>query len=212
MRRIALALAMWLAATITTGEALKTLNLSRPAEGLAEVTIKAGIGDIQIQGDTGNQITVRVEIRSKDGFFFSDRQAKREVESTDLQARVSGSELTLSLTPEQRDGAHWVEDWTVRVPSASGVSVKLGVGDITVLDLTGNVRVEVGVGDVRVEGQYQSFGDVHAACGVGDVSLRTPSSRDEGSGFIGHTLSAHGPGKSTIRANAGVGDVKLRLR
>jgi hypothetical protein len=41
---------------------------------------------------------------------------------------VSGSELTLSLTPEQRDGAHWVEDWTVRVPSASGVSVKLGVG------------------------------------------------------------------------------------
>jgi len=154
---------------------------------------------------------VRVEIRSKDGFFFSDRQAKRDVETTDLQARVSGSELTLSLTPEQR-GAHWVEDWTVRVPAAYAASIKLGVGDTTVLDLNGDVRVEVGVGDVRVEGQYQFFGDVHAACGVGDVSLRTPSGRDEGSGFIGHTLTAHGPGKSSIRTNAGVGDVKLRLR
>ncbi|MGD1146731.1 MAG: hypothetical protein ABR961_02125 [Thermoanaerobaculaceae bacterium] len=212
MRRTALVLATWLAATFAAGETLKTLTLTRPAEGLTEVTIKAGVGDIQIQGDSGDAITVRVEIRSKDGFFFSDRQAKREAESTDLQARVSGSELTLSLTPDQRDGAHWIEDWTVRVPAASAASVKLGVGDTTVLDLTGDVKVEVGVGDVRVEGQYQSFGDVHTACGVGDISLRTPSGRDEGSGFIGHTLTAHGPGKSTIRAHVGVGDVKLRLR
>lgn len=212
MRRIALALATWLAATIAAGETLKTLSLSRPAEGLTGVTIKAGIGDIEVQGDPGNEITVRVEIRSKNGFFLSDRQAKRDVENTDLQARVSGSELTLSLTPEHRDGGHWVEDWTVRVPAGSAVSTKLGVGDTTVLDLAGDVRVEVGVGDVRVEGQYQSFGDVHAACGVGDVSMRTPSGHDEGTGFIGHTLTAQGPGKSTIRAHAGVGDVKIRLR
>ncbi|MBZ5588270.1 MAG: hypothetical protein LAO05_06885 [Acidobacteriia bacterium] len=212
MRRLVLALATWLAATIAAGETLKTLNLSRPAEGLTTVALKAGVGDIQIQADPGDQITVRVEVKSKDGFFSSDRQARREIESADIQAHVSGSELMLSLTPEHRDGGHWVEDWTVRLPAASGVSVKLGVGDTTVLDLTGDVRVEVGVGDVRIEGQYQSFGDLHAACGVGDVNLRTPSGHDEGSGFISHTLKAQGPGRALVRAHAGVGDVRIRLR
>jgi len=70
------------------------------------------------------------------------------------------------------------------------------------------VRVEVSVRDVRVEGNT-SFRDVHARHGVGDVSLRTPSSRDEGSGSSGHRFGSR-PGQVHSPANAGVEDVKLR--
>jgi len=212
MRPIALALAAFFAATIAAGETLKTLNMSRPAEGLASLTIKAGVGDVQIEGDATGEVVVQVEVKSKGGFFFSDRESRREAEALQIEARTSGDELSLSLGPEHHGDTRWAERWTVRVPAAFAASVKLGVGEVAVLDVGGDVKVEIGVGDVRIEGTYQSFGDVHATCGVGDVSLRTPSGRDQGEGFIAHTLSANGPGKATIRAHAGVGDVKIRLR
>jgi hypothetical protein len=212
MRRLALVLATCFAATAAAGETLKTLTMTRPATGLLSLSVKAGVGDVQIESDAINEIAIRVEVRSKHGLFFVDREARRDAEALQIDARALGDELTLSLGPEHHGDTRWVEHWTVRVPAAFAASVKLGVGEITVLDLGGDVRAEVGVGDVRVEGIYQSFGDVHAACGVGDASLRTPAGREQGEGFIAHTLSAQGPGKASIRVHAGVGDVKIRLR
>ncbi|HVN76910.1 MAG TPA: hypothetical protein VMT19_11370 [Thermoanaerobaculaceae bacterium] len=212
MRRLALALAAWLAATVAAGETFKTLTMSRPAEGLASVTVKAGLGDIEVDGDATNEVVVRVEVKAKEGFLFGDRQARRDAEAAQIEARVSGGELTLSLGPEEHGDRHWSERWTIRVPPGFSVSAKLGVGDVTVFDLTGDVRAELGVGDVRVEGTYQSFSDIRAECGVGDATLRTPSGRENGEGFIGHALTSHGPGKSSIRVHAGVGDVKIHLR
>jgi len=212
MRRLALALATWLVAAAAVGETLKTLNMSRPAEGVVSVTVKAGVGDVRIEGDAQGEIVVRVEVKSKNGFLFGDRQLRRDAEAAQIEARVSGDELVLSLGPERHGDSHLVEHWTLRVPPSFSASAKLGVGEITVLDIAGDVGAELGVGDVRVEGTYQAFGDVNAACGVGDASLRTPSGREQGEGFIGHTLTAHGPGKSAIRAHAGVGDVKIQLR
>jgi len=214
MRRLALALALAasFAATVAAGRTLKTLSMSRPAEGLTSLTIRAGVGDVQIEGGATNEVVVQVEVKPRGGIFFGDRQPERDAEALQIEAPTSGDELALALGPKHHGDTVWQESWTVRVPAAFAASVKLGVGEITVLDLDGNVKVEIGVGDVRVEGTYQSFGDVHATCGVGDVSLRTPSGRDQGEGFIAHTLSANGPGKATIRAHAGVGDVKIRLR
>ncbi len=212
MRRLALVLAISLAATVAAGETLKTLTLSRPAAGVGSLTIRAGVGDVRIEGDSTDEIVIHVDVKSKEGLFFGDRQARREAEALTIEARVVGDELALSLEPEHHGDTHWAEHWAVRVPPSFAASVKLGVGDITVLDLGGDVKAEVGVGDVRIEGIYQSFGDVHASCGVGDASLRTPSGQEEGEGFIAHTLNAQGPGKAGIRVSAGVGDVKIRLR
>jgi len=211
MRRIALAVAALLAAALADGETLKTLTMSRQAEGLTSLAVTAGVGDVQIEGNANGEVVVQVEVKRKSG-FFSDRESQRQAEELQIDARTAGGELELSLGPEHHGDTHWSERWTVRVPAAFAASVKLGVGEVTVLDLGGDVKTEIGVGDVRIEGIYQSFGDVHATCGVGDVSLRTPSGRTRGEGFIAHSLSADGPGTSKIRAHAGVGDVKIRLR
>jgi len=211
MRRLALAVATCLVAALAEGETLKTLTISRPAEGLRSLTITAGVGDVQIEGNANGEVVVQVEVKRKSG-FFSDRESRREAEALQIEANASGDDLELSLEPRHHGDTHWSERWTVRAPAAFAASVKLGVGGVSVLDLAGGVRAEIGVGDVRIEGTYESFGDIHATCGVGDVSLRTPSGRTSGEGFIAHSLSAEGPGKARIRAEAGVGDVKIRLR
>ena len=197
MRRTALALAAFFAATIAAGETLKTLNLSRPAEGLASLTIKAGVGDVQIEGGATGEVVVRVEVKSKGGFFFCGPRIPARSRSPPDRSPHRGRR-TLPLARSGAPRRHpLVERWTLRVPAEFAASVKLGVGDVSVLDVGGDVKVEIGVGDVRVEGTYQSFGDVRAACGVGDASLRTPSGREQGDGFIGHTL--HGSRPRNVR-------------
>ena len=212
MRRLALVLAALLAAAAAAGETLRTLNYTCPAAGLTAIAVKAGIGDVEVLGAAGGEVVVSVDLTPKGGGFFGDRQSAQAAEAIEIEPRTAGGELTLRLKPERRGDVHLSERWTVRVPASLGASVDIGVGDVNVLDLTGDVRVKAGVGDVRIEGPFASFGDVRAASGVGDVTLRTPQGRTEGTGFIGHTLSGHGPGASGIHADAGVGDVTIRLR
>jgi hypothetical protein len=211
MRHLALALAAitWTAATTAQGS--RTLDLARDAKGITEVVIHAGVGDVEVISDPGSQIIARVELRPKHFGIFS-RHSDPEIERLALEPEVSNGTLTLRLKPETHGDRGFAESWTVRLPASLAATVKLGVGDVKVLDLTSDVEVQLGVGDVTIEGQFASFGRVHANCGVGDVSMRTPDGREEGEGFIAHTLNAKGPGKASIRASAGVGDVKIRLR
>lgn len=212
MRRLALALAVLLAAAAAAGETLKSLSYNCPAAGLKAIVVKGGIGDVEVLGAAGGEVVVGVDLTRKGGGLFGDRQTARDAAAIEIEPRQEGGELTLRLKPEHRGDAHLSERWTVRVPAALAASVKLGVGDVSVFDLTGDVRVQVGVGDVRIEGPFSSFGEIRAASGVGDVTLRTPEGRTDGSGFIGHTLSAHGGGTGAIHVDAGVGDVTVRLR
>jgi hypothetical protein len=211
MRHLALALAAITCAAVAAAQGSRTLELSRDAKGITEVVIHAGVGDVEVISDPGSQIIARVELRPKRFGIFS-RRSDPEIERLALEPEVSNGTLTLRLKPETHGDRGFAESWTVRLPASLATAVKLGVGDIKVFDVASDVEVEVGVGDVTIEGKYTSFGSVHANCGVGDVSMRTPDGREAGEGFIAHTLSAKGPGKASIRASAGVGDVKIRLR
>jgi hypothetical protein len=212
MRRLAFALVALLAATAAAGETLKSLSYTCPGTGLNAIVVKGGIGDVEILGATGGGVTVSVDLTRKGGGFFGDRQSAASAEAMEIEPVQADGELTLRLKPEHRGDAHLSERWTVRMPAALAATVNLGVGDVRVLDLTGDVRVQVGVGDVELEGLFDSVGEIRAASGVGDVALRTPEGRTDGRGFIGHTLSGRGRGTSEVRVDAGVGDVTIRLR
>jgi len=212
VRRLAFFLATLLIAAVAAGETLRTLEHIQPAGALSGIIVTAGVGDVEIVGDNGTEIRARVEIKTKHMGFFGSRHSDADIASLAIDPSVSGGKLTLRIKPESHEDRSFVEKWRVYVPAAFAAEVKLGVGDATVLDVTGDVEAELGVGDVKVEGLHASFGNVRATCGVGDASLRTPAGREEGKGFIAHNLSAKGPGKAEIRAEVGVGDVTIRLR
>ncbi len=211
MRRLAFAIAILLAAT-ATGETLKTITIDRPAAGLTGIVVKAGVGDVEVAGDGGSDVAVRVDLTTRGGGFFGGRPTAREIDEIAIDAAVVDGELHLRLRPEHRSESHLSERWTVRVPATFAATVKLGVGNVTVLDLTGDVRAKLGVGDVRVEGRFASTGEVRATSGVGDATLRTPEGHTDGHGFISHSLRSHGAGNAAVEAEVGVGDITIRLR
>jgi hypothetical protein len=199
-------------ATPAGAASARTLEHSQPAGNLKGIRITAGVGDVEVLGDAGSEIRVRVEVTPKHVGLFGAHPSDRELAALAIEPSSSGGTLSLRVTPDGTDEKNFSEKWRVYVPSAFAAAVKLGVGDVTVLDLSGDLDAELGVGDVKIEGPYASFGDVQASCGVGDATLRTPDRHEGGEGFIGHHLSTTGPGKGAIQAKVGVGDVTIRLR
>jgi hypothetical protein len=209
MRRTA-PLILALVATNVLADGVKSLEFSRAAEGISAVVVKAGVGEVEVLADKGSTIAAHVEVTSKHGGFWGSHRPLPD--RLEITGTVRDGTLTLTLLPEHHDERAFSENWSVRLPAGLAARVKMGVGDVRVLDTTGDVEVQVGVGDIRVEGADASYGDIEAHAGVGDATVRTPGSREEGDGFIGHRVHTHGSGKAQIRVSVGVGDVSVRLR
>jgi hypothetical protein len=189
----------------------RTFDFDHAATGITRVVLEVGVGDIEIIAEDSGRIAAHVEVSAKKSWTGSAR-ARRELDELELESEVKGDTLYLNLNRKHDDDHNFGEDWSLRLPPAVAIKIEQGVGDLKVLDLTADIEAEVGVGEIHIEGEYASFGKIRGQSGVGDASLRSPQGREDGSGFIAHTLSSSGPGKARIDASAGVGDIDIRLR
>ena len=90
-------------------------------------------------------------------------------------------------------------------------------GDLTLGDMSGDVRADVGVGEVRVRTQEEYVASVDLEVGVGGASMRPDPrrrSRERSWGIkLGDDLRWNdGDGEAHIRIDVGVGDIDVRLR
>jgi hypothetical protein len=210
MRYLTLAVAAMTFAAAAAGADHRDLEFNRPAAGIQSVELQVGVGDVSITADPADVVAAHVEVSPKRSHLWGSSSS--DLDSLEISGEMRGDTLVLRLKPSPGHDVEFGEDWTVRLPARLALRLKVGVGDVRVVDMAGDVVTKVGVGDVRLEGTYDSFGDIHSSCGVGDATLRTPAGRNEGEGFIAHTLKATGPGKAEIRIEAGVGDVTIHLR
>ena len=212
MRRSALTVLALLVAGVAFGEdTTRTLSFSKNAEGIQAVVLKAGVGEVEIVVGKDAGVTAEVTL-SMSKKPWSSARTKQELDAIELDSEVKGGTLYLRARGAHDDDHDFGEDWSIHLPRAVAVTVEHGVGDVRVLDVAGDLDVRLGVGNVRIEGEYGAFGSIRGSCGVGDVDLRTPEGPQESEGFVGHSLSASGPGKHEIRVKTGVGDVTIRLR
>jgi|GEM_PF-995964 len=228
MRTLAATLALLLASA-AQADGTRTLHLEHPAAGLAAIDIDTAVGDVEIRGAEVDTVFASVTLRAKTGRLSSRQRAAKLLENVELVPAVAGSTLRLRLRPASRKG-EYAASWSVVVPSSAGVrlyagvgevrvsdvkggvDLDLGVGDVRLADVAGDLVIDVGVGDVEVTGEWAAFGPVRASSGVGQGVLRTPEGRHGGRGFVGHTLSATGPGGARLAVEAGVGDITIVLR
>jgi hypothetical protein len=215
MRRLILILALMLIAVpVGAEDSRRSLNLDKPAAGISAIVLEAGVGDVEVTADESGRITAQVEVEAKNGsHWWGSSRSRGSLDQVELTAEVKGDRLHLRVDrPGEHHDRQFGENWTIHIPAGVGVEIQLGVGELRIFDVGASVDVEVGVGDIRIEGSYDAFGAVNAECGVGDATVHTPEGREDGHGFIAHELSTRGPGKAKLDAEAGVGDVEIRLR
>jgi hypothetical protein len=132
----------------------------------------------------------------------------------------------LILDSEDHDGTlhlklHKLPQWNnhgmtvigqLSVPRALAVDIEMGVGELDVDGLEGDIDVELGVGQADIHASRAQASHVSVETGIGDAEIRGGGSGTRSRGFIGsHAVWADGGGRSAVRLHVGVGDATVRL-
>lgn len=204
-----------------------TLSLLLAASAMAEKTVRKkieqtvfagevhtleidlGVGNITIEGTDSRDVEVEVEFSC--GREDEVKCTQRAERITLVPRRKKGRlKLRLKGTPRGRAGGISAE-MRLRIPRRLGIEVDLQAGNLLLSNMESHVEIDVGAGDVDINGQQASMGEIKLAVGVGKVDLWLGEGRIEGTGFP-RSLNWHGNGGAELEVDIATGDVSVRLQ
>lgn len=99
---------------------------------------------------------------------------------------------------------------TIEVPKAADLVIRLSGGDLLMAPITGNKDVEAYGGDIKIGvGDPNDYSSVDASVKAGDINAGVFGGSKSG---LLQRFTWSGPGKYTLRASLGAGDLVLRSK
>ncbi len=227
---ILLGVCVGLAAGAWAGEN-RLLEHRTPAAGIERLALDAGVGDVTIYAGPGDEIIAKVTLKPRRGgipLLSSSREGRRQVEEASLEAHRDGATLELSVPAPDKKHRKFEERWEITVPArlaldldagvgdieitglSGGISIDAGVGDIDVKSAGGNIEIDGGVGEIDVTAPAAAVGRVEISAGVGECEIHTGERTIKGKS-LGCDASWTGQGSATLKIEAGVGEVTVKL-
>lgn len=169
---------------------LGTIQVEAGAPGRAEIEIIVSCGS-----DSG-----RCRERAEEIYL----DAAEHQRSLSLEIRGLSNRLTRRPSVEVH----------LRLPGDTALEIDLGVGEVYMTDLRGDVEVDLGVGEVTIFAAEEAVGELRLSVGVGDIDLqpRRRTQSDSGFLFLGNELRWNdGPGSAYFAIDVGVGEINVTL-
>jgi hypothetical protein len=191
-------------------EVMRTLDLNLSAAGVETLSLEVPVGETHVEGTSGDQVTLVVEVRCERPVKTRCEEAARAIE---LSTGSRGNRLSVEVDgwPKSKSSGLTV-NVDVKMPQGLKLDAEQGVGELETLGLVSDVRLELGVGEVRIRGREENVRRVDLEVGVGEAVLRLSDREIEGKGFIGRELDwRHGRGAAAVEVDCGVGEVDVRL-
>jgi hypothetical protein len=187
---------------------ITTLTRELSTAGVVRVELRLPVGSVRVEPSPDDKVHVDLEVWCSTTVFGCEEEA-RELElrtSRDgnrLLVRVDGiRSMALGLTARGR----------VLVPKGKAVEVDLPVGELEVRGVTGDLDVDVGVGDVAIELREPDVRTVRLRVGIGEATLAVAGRHIEGSGWLGQKVRwGDGTGAARVAVNLGVGELGVKL-
>jgi hypothetical protein len=159
----------------------------------ARIELHVRSGEVRIVGSEDAKLSVDISGKNKD-----------KIE--DLRYRLINtsrkSEFHLSGGPRND------LDIEIHVPRNAELYARIPAGDVTIENINGSKDVELHAGDLTIHvGNPDQYSRVEASVMAGDISA-TPFGEEHGGLF--RSFHKSGPGKFTLHAHVGAGDLTLR--
>ena len=185
---------------------------SLPTQGARLLSLEVPVGEVHVVGTDGDQAEARLVVRcDRDSSRCRDR-----ARNIRLRPERSGGELSIEVVgyPKSSHGRSPQADLELRLPRGVALRVEMGVGEVDVRGLEGDVDIELGVGEARVQVAESAVGEVALDVGVGEANLR-PRPRETRSSrflFLGNEIDWDGgSGRASISVEVGVGEADVEL-
>lgn len=217
MKRISLILAaaalLWTVSEVLPADAKEIVRAFRqqlPVGSANRIHLDFPVGEVRVEGWDDRRVDLDVRIACDGGTERCRKVAKdlRIVYNTD------GGQLEIHVRDWPRLGA--VRGLNViaivRVPRNLPLRADLGVGELTVQGLAGDLTADVGVGEVHATLPREAVGSAHLDTGIGESSLVAAGRRYSSSGLITRALKWNrGTGRSRVKVDCGVGEIRVTL-
>lgn len=191
-----------------SADSTKTISQTIDAAMLASVEIEASVAEMDIEFYDGDEIELEIELEADDHWLAWWRG---NVDNVELVVRPTENKVYLGIDDRQVQ-----QRWRVKMPAKLAIAIDVGVGDIELEHFANNLKMEVGIGSVRVEVDDTDYAMIRASVGVGDTAINGFSGQpaDNERTFMSSDSYHYGDGdlEIEIEVEVGVGDVEVKSR
>lgn len=211
MKRLLLSIPLLL--TMATGLAaadFAELNRAFEIEAGQKVRLHLPVADLRLEVADGNRVQAELLVRCR-----WHRDCGEALSEIDLVSRSTSRRYVVEL-----EGlSHWESakievEGTVVVPRTADLELEIGVGDLKVYGVERNLRVDVGVGKVKIWQPPAAVRAISLEVNVGEAAILggAEDASDRRSFLVGSEVFwDKGPGEARIEVEVGVGEVSLWL-
>lgn len=169
------------------------------------------VGELHVKATDGDEVRVELQVRCRRGSTAECQEKTRRLrlehtnEKGYLRIQVEGY-------PKFETKGFTLEA-LVLVPRGLSTKVDMGVGELEVDGLSGDLDVELGVGEATILAPRASVREVTVEVGIGDANVRSNGNRSSSRGFLGREVKWNeGTGTSRIELSVGIGEGDVSLR
>ena len=204
MSRTLLAAAFLLLAADALAEGpCKRLDHDFDAAGIERLALEVHVGELAVEASTDAKLHLQLQVCPRDGWM----DGPDTVEKAELAVEQDAGTLHLSVADDDYE-----EKWTLRVPPGMHIGLEMGIGEAVMKGMKGDIKAELGIGELKIEGAAADYGSVSGEVGVGDFTLRAEGgSREESRVLVSKESSWTGTGPAKIEAEVGIGEAVVGL-
>jgi len=189
---------------------LETDSQTFPVSRQHRVRLEFPIGELRVIPSDESRVRFDLRVRCRGR---SDERCADLANNLRLESDDTGGTLSLKLEGYPK----WLRKGftamgELRVPRALSVRIEMGVGQLEIEGLEGDLDVDLGVGQAELRMSRAHVREVSVDTGIGDASIRGGGASTASSRFLGTRVSwTQGRGASDIRLHVGVGEGMVRL-
>ena len=174
------------------------------------IRLEFPVGELKVVPSEGSRVRFELKVRCRGR---SDERCEELANRLILDSDDDGGVLHLKLHKYPRwhmNGMTVIGE--LAVPRALALEIEMGVGELTIDGLEGDLDVNLGVGDADIRAPKAQASHVSVETGIGDAEIHGGGAGTRSRGFIGsHAMWSDGNGRSQLRLHVGVGDATVRL-
>ena len=192
---------------------VKSLSEEFDASGYEGITLEVSVGEVRIEGADVDKVVAEVRVRCPRRMDLDECRDRAD------DVEITGDDSRGMLVLEVKGLSKWRSrgmnvDVRFTVPEDLPFELEMGIGEVEIVDMRNDLKVDLGIGEVSVRMDENVVGSVTLDNGIGESDLLYSDGKQSTSGFLAgkDIVWEKGPGTHEVIVELNIGEIEVRLQ